>query len=35
MVTVLHRIVVRSAADANHRNERVLFKSDTQDHFND
>ena len=29
--TVLHRSVVRSAADANHRNKRVLFKSDVQD----
>jgi hypothetical protein len=25
MVTVLHRIVVRSAADASHRNRRVSF----------
>jgi outer membrane protease len=31
LVTVLHRIVVRSAADANHRNKRVSFKSDVQE----
>jgi hypothetical protein len=30
LVTVLHRSVVRSAADANHRNKRVSFKSDVQ-----
>jgi hypothetical protein len=30
-VTVLHRGVVRSEADANHRNKRVSFKSDVQD----
>ena len=29
--TVLHRSVVRFAADANHRNKRVSFKSDVQD----
>jgi hypothetical protein len=29
--TVLHRIVVRSAADDNHRNKRVSFKSDVQE----
>ena len=29
--TVLHRSVVRSAADANHRNKGVSFKSDVQD----
>jgi hypothetical protein len=28
LVTVLHRSVVRSAADASHRNRRVSFKSD-------
>jgi hypothetical protein len=31
LVTVLHRSVVRSAADANHRNRRVSFKSDVQE----
>jgi hypothetical protein len=31
LVTVLHRIVVRSAADANHQNRRVSFKSDVQE----
>jgi hypothetical protein len=31
LITVLHRSVVRSAADANHRNKRVSFKSDVQD----
>jgi hypothetical protein len=31
LVTVLHRSVVRSAADANHRNRRVSFKSDAQE----
>jgi hypothetical protein len=30
MVTVLHRSVVRSAADTSHRNRRVSFKSDVQ-----
>jgi hypothetical protein len=30
LVKVLHRSVVRSAADANHRNRRVSFKSDVQ-----
>jgi hypothetical protein len=30
-VTVLHRSVVRSAADASHRNRRVSFKSDVQE----
>jgi hypothetical protein len=30
LVTVLHTSVVRSAADANHRNRRVSFKSDVQ-----
>jgi hypothetical protein len=30
LVTVLHRSVVRSAADANHRNRSVSFKSDVQ-----
>jgi outer membrane protease len=30
LVTVLHRSVVRSAADDNHRNRRVSFKSDVQ-----
>jgi hypothetical protein len=29
--TILHRSVVRLAADANHRNKRVSFKSDVQD----
>jgi hypothetical protein len=29
--TVLHRSVVRSAADASHRNRRVSFKSDVQE----
>jgi hypothetical protein len=31
LVTVLHRIVVRSAVDASHRNRRVSFKSDVQE----
>jgi hypothetical protein len=31
LVKVLHRSVVRSAADANHRNRRVSFKSDVQE----
>jgi hypothetical protein len=31
LVTVLHRSVVRSAADASHRNSRVSFKSDVQE----
>jgi hypothetical protein len=31
MVTVLHRSVVRSAADASHRNRRLSFKSDVQE----
>jgi hypothetical protein len=31
LVTVSHRIVVRSAADASHRNRRVSFKSDVQE----
>jgi hypothetical protein len=31
LVTVLHRSVMRSAADANHRNRRVSFKSDVQE----
>jgi hypothetical protein len=31
LVTVLHRSVVRSAADAIHRNRRVSFKSDVQE----
>jgi hypothetical protein len=31
LVTVLHRSVVRSAADPNHRNRRVSFKSDVQE----
>jgi hypothetical protein len=31
LVTFLHRSVVRSAADANHRNKRVPFKSDVQE----
>jgi hypothetical protein len=31
LVIVLHRSVVRSAADANHRNRRVSFKSDVQE----
>jgi hypothetical protein len=30
LVTVLHRSVVRSAADVNHRSRRVSFKSDVQ-----
>jgi hypothetical protein len=30
-VTVLQRSVVRSAADDNHRNKRVAFKSDVQE----
>jgi hypothetical protein len=28
---VLHRIIVRSAADPTHRNKRVTFKSDVQE----
>jgi hypothetical protein len=31
LVTVLHRSLVRSAADANHRNRRVTFKSDVKE----
>jgi hypothetical protein len=31
LVTVLHKIVVRSAAGASHRNRRVSFKSDVQE----
>jgi hypothetical protein len=31
LVTVLHRSVVRFAADASHRNRRVSFKSDVQE----
>jgi hypothetical protein len=31
LVTVLHRSVVRSAADSSHRNKRVSFKSDLQE----
>jgi hypothetical protein len=31
LVTVLHRSVVRSAADASHRNRRVSFMSDVQE----
>jgi hypothetical protein len=31
LVTVLLRSVVRSAADASHRNRRVSFKSDIQE----
>jgi hypothetical protein len=31
LVTVLHRSVVRSAADTSHRNRRVSFKSDVQE----
>jgi hypothetical protein len=31
LVTVLHRSVVRSAADDSHRNRRVSFKSDVQE----
>jgi hypothetical protein len=31
LVTVLHRSVVRSAADASHRNRRVSFKSYLQE----
>jgi hypothetical protein len=33
LVTVLHRSVVRSAADASHRNRRVSFKLDVQGSF--
>jgi hypothetical protein len=31
LVTVLHRSVVRSAADVNHRNRRVSLKSNVQE----
>jgi hypothetical protein len=31
LATVLHRSVVRSAANASHRNRRVSFKSDVQE----
>jgi hypothetical protein len=31
LVTIVHKSVVRSAADANHRNRRVSFKSDIQE----
>jgi hypothetical protein len=30
LTTILHRSVVRSAADASHRNKRILFESDVQ-----
>jgi hypothetical protein len=33
LVTVLQRSVVRSAADASHRNRRVSFKSDVKESF--
>jgi hypothetical protein len=33
LVTVLHRSVVRSAADASHQDTRVSFKSDVQESF--
>jgi hypothetical protein len=33
LITVLHRSVVRSAADASHRNRRVSFKSDVNESF--
>jgi hypothetical protein len=33
LVTVLHRSVLRSAADASHRNRRVSFKSEVQESF--
>jgi hypothetical protein len=31
LVTILHRSLVRSAADASHRKKRVSFKSDVQE----
>jgi outer membrane protease len=31
LVTILHRSVVRSAADDNHLNKRVSFKSDVKE----
>jgi hypothetical protein len=31
LVTVLHRSIARSAADASHRNRRVSFKSDVHE----
>jgi hypothetical protein len=31
LVTILHRSVVRSAADASHQNRTVSFKSDVQE----
>jgi hypothetical protein len=31
LVTFLHRSVVRSAADASHRNRKVSFKSEVQE----
>jgi hypothetical protein len=31
LVTVLHRSVVRSAADGSHRNKRMTFKSNVQE----
>ena len=34
LTTVLHRSVVRSAADASHRNKRVTFKPDVQEQIN-
>ena len=34
LTTVLHRIVVKSEADASHRNKRVLFKPDVQETLN-
>jgi hypothetical protein len=34
LTTILHRSVVRPAADASHRNKRVLFKPDVQETLN-
>jgi len=34
LTTILHRMVVRSAADSSHRNKRVLFKADVQGTLN-
>jgi hypothetical protein len=34
LITVLHKSVFRSAADANHLNKRVSFKPDAQERIN-
>jgi hypothetical protein len=34
LTTIIHRSVVRSAADTSHRNRRVTFKPDVQEQIN-